>query len=125
MVKFYSFSDRPHARPEPGSGIVKVERSGYIPAKARIEALMISGQNLLQARAEQFHFADPKEVPDDYYDVTTERGVDIVDVTRVARILRLRAEERARKQEEEIAAAKAKAAADEQAGSADPGKKAL
>lgn len=73
----YSKYVRPKKVLEKNSGIVLMERSGYIPIKERIKAIMNAGLNLKMARMEQYHFPEEKNFPDDFMDPTIRKDYDI------------------------------------------------
>lgn len=72
----YNLSNRSYEKP---SGPSQVERAGYIPAKARIEALMQAGARLVASRAEMYDY--PNSTPDTDFriDPTRSPNFDMVD----------------------------------------------
>lgn len=76
----YNHSKTP---PEINSGISLVEKAGYIPAKARIENMIMAGQRLIEHRASLYDSDNFKEgaIPDDYIDPTRSKNFDMADAT--------------------------------------------
>ena len=66
--------------PESNSGIDITERAGYIPAKMRIEQMILAGQRLRSFRAEQFDFPDGK-IDESFFDPTRSVNFDLADGT--------------------------------------------
>lgn len=62
----------------PGKDVV--ERAGYIPAKIRIEEMILAGQRLRSYRAEQFDFPDG-EIDENFTDPTRNLNYDLADAT--------------------------------------------
>lgn len=75
-MELYTKYSRPPKKAEKGGGKVVVERAGYIPAKARIEAMINAGRRLVAARAKQYHFEDGEEIDEDFVDPTVNPAFD-------------------------------------------------
>lgn len=72
--------NRSRSEPEKNNGISKVEKAGYIPAKKRIENMILAGQRLVQARKDQYDFNNAE--PDENFDDPTRRkNYDPADAT--------------------------------------------
>lgn len=110
----YNLSHRTYEKP---SGPSQVERAGYIPAKARIEALMLAGARLVQSRAEMYDY--PNSTPDDDFriDPTRSPNFDMVDADILKNDLKAKLSEQAKADKEKAAqaAASQEAAAQEAA----------
>lgn len=74
--------------PEMIKGVSKTERAGYIPAKTRIENMILAGQRLVEVRKEMYDFYD-EPVDVNFDDPTRKRNFDMADATQ----LRIKAEE--------------------------------
>lgn len=70
--------------PERNSGISMTEKAGYIPAKARIENMMLAGQRLVAHRAEMYDFTDFKQIDESFIDPTRSKNFDMADATQFA-----------------------------------------
>lgn len=66
------------SKPETNNGERLVEKQGYIPAKKRIENLMLAGQRLNMARKEQYDFPDGN-IDENVYDPTRRKDYDLAD----------------------------------------------
>lgn len=75
-MELYTKYERPPKKAEKGGGKVVVERAGYIPAKARIEAMINAGKRLVSARAKQYHFGFGEEIDEDFTDPTVSPAFD-------------------------------------------------
>lgn len=64
--------------PEINSGEIKVDKLGYLPAKKRIENMMLAGQRLKDYRQSQYDFPDGK-IDLTYNDPTRKPGYDMAD----------------------------------------------
>ena len=58
-----------------------VEKSGYIPAKDRIENMILAGQRLIEHRMSMYDFNSDKELDEDFYDPTRSKNFDMADAT--------------------------------------------
>ena len=92
-MKFQNKYNRQPSKPEPSSGISRVETAGYIPAKTKIESFFNAGARLIQSRKEQYDFP-PGTEPDEYYDPTRRRDLDRVDIDIMHKALQTRIDER-------------------------------
>lgn len=77
-MKFNTPYDREHTPEAPNSGEIITEQQGYISAQDQIEALIYAGQRLDESRA-GYEFDPDQEVPDDYFDPTSMRNLDMVE----------------------------------------------
>lgn len=68
-----------HSKPEINSGETLVETAGYIPAKKKIENMILAGQRLVEYRKSQFDFEDHKSIDEDYYDPTRNKNLDMAE----------------------------------------------
>lgn len=91
-MKFQNKYNRQPSKPEPPSGVSRVETAGYIPAKIKIESFFNAGARLIQSRKEQYDFP-PGTEPDDSYDPTRRRDLDRVDIDAMHNALEARMEE--------------------------------
>lgn len=71
----YNLSER---KPEILAKGNKVERSGYIPAKKRIENLIQAGVRLKSFRQEQYDF-EHNNIDENAFDPTRRKGYDLAD----------------------------------------------
>lgn len=78
--------------PEQNSGEIKIEKAGYIPAKKRIENLMLAGQQLLMSRSSQFDFPDG-EIDENFYDPTRKKGLDMGEAFQMQQLAKKRVKE--------------------------------
>lgn len=78
-IDFYTQYVRPAKEKflERNSGEKLIERQGYVPAKKKIEGMILAGQRLVQVRNDQYDFDG--DVPDDYADPTRDRDFDQLD----------------------------------------------
>jgi len=65
--------------PEANLGKRLVEKAGYIPAKDRIENMILAGQRLIEHRMSMYDFDSNKEFDESYYDPTRSKNFDIAD----------------------------------------------
>ena len=77
-MKFNTPYERDHTPEAPNSGEIITEQQGYISAQDQIEALIYAGQRLDESRA-GYEFEDGQDVPDDYFDPTSQRNLDPVE----------------------------------------------
>lgn len=103
-MEFRTQYTRTPSKGEPGGGVSKTERAGYIPAKARIENLMLAGQRLVNYRKEMYDFQDGEEIDESFYDPTRNKSFDLADGTQMGTEARAKLKAQALKAE---AAAKA------------------
>lgn len=82
----YSNMKRPKVLKEKSPKIRKVETAGYIPAKKRIEEMIISGRRLGVYRKENYDTMNPK-VDDLPIDRFRSKGVDMAEVSEVMNAL--------------------------------------
>lgn len=68
---------------EKNTGEIIVERSGYIPARKRIENLMLAGQRLIESRHAMYDFNAGEPIDENFYDPTREKDFDLADATRI------------------------------------------
>lgn len=73
---------------ESGGGEKLVETQGYIPADVQIEQLIGAGVRLDNYRKEAYDFGPGEEVPDDFVDPTRKKGIDLAEVSAIARVVR-------------------------------------
>ena len=77
-MRFNTPYDRDHTPEEPNSGEIITEQQGYISSQDQIEALIMAGQRLDESRA-GYEFTDGEDVPEDYFDPTTQKNLDMVE----------------------------------------------
>jgi len=65
--------------PETNLGKRLVEKAGYIPAKDRIENMILAGQRLIEHRMSMYDFDSNKELDESYYDPTRSKNFDMAD----------------------------------------------
>nr|QJB19359.1 MAG: hypothetical protein [Microvirus sp.] len=65
--------------PEVNLGKRLVEKAGYIPAKDRIENMILAGQRLIEHRMSMYDFESNKELDESYYDPTRSKNFDMAD----------------------------------------------
>lgn len=65
--------------PEVNIGKRLVEKAGYIPAKDRIENMILAGQRLIEHRMSMYDFDSNKELDESYYDPTRSKNFDLAD----------------------------------------------
>lgn len=75
----YSWMNRPPTTKEKGGGPVLVDRAGYVPAKKRIEAIMLAGKQLLTARREEYDADINVNIDNLIPDPTRSPGYDLAD----------------------------------------------
>jgi len=56
-----------------------VEKAGYIPAKDRIENMILAGQRLIEHRMSMYDFDSNKELDENYFDPTRSKNFDMAD----------------------------------------------
>lgn len=56
-----------------------VEKAGYIPAKDRIENMILAGQRLIEHRMSMYDFDSNKELDESFYDPTRSKNFDMAD----------------------------------------------
>lgn len=71
-MNFNTPYQREHTPEAPNSGEIITEQQGYISAQDQIEALIMAGQRLDESRA-GYEFEDGEDVPDDYFDPTSQK----------------------------------------------------
>lgn len=83
-MKFRTFLSPDHAIPERGSGEIKTDCRGYIPARQQISNFIASGENLLAIRSRRTLEYDSDHLDDkdllNYSDPTRDPDFDPVDV---------------------------------------------
>lgn len=72
-----------HASPETCNQKSKTQKTGYIPAKQRVENLMLAGQRLKEYRNEQYDWPDGN-IDENYIDPTRRKGYDLADASQDA-----------------------------------------
>lgn len=107
METMYTHWERPNKKPfyEKEDKTTLVEVAGYIPAKQRIENLILAGERLVAWRKEQFDFNDG-EIDEDFEDPTRSKNYDIVDAKEDMEAIENRVYTRRKKAEEEAENAK-------------------
>lgn len=64
------------------------ESAGYVPAKVRIEEMIVAGERLVDYRRGKYDFPPDSNVPEDeqeaYVDVLRTPGLDMADVSQMA-----------------------------------------
>ena len=65
--------------PEANIGKRLVEKAGYIPAKDRIENMILAGQRLIEHRMSMYDFDSNKELDESFYDPTRSKNFDLAD----------------------------------------------
>lgn len=90
------------SQPERNSGEIKVEKGNYLPAKKRIENLMLAGQRLNQSRQESYDFPDGN-IDENFFDPTRNKSFDMADAFQLSQMTeaRLKAFQTAQEQREE------------------------
>lgn len=79
-MQFQTPYNRKSSPPEINSGKSQTEKAGYIPAKIRIENMMLAGQRLVAHRAEMYDFGTGVEPDEDYpIDPTRSKNFDMSD----------------------------------------------
>lgn len=122
-MEFKTQYTRTPSKGETGGGVSKTERAGYIPAKARIENLMLAGQRLVNYRKELYDFQDGEEIDESFYDPTRSKGFDLADGTQLGMQAKARLEASATAAKEKKAAEEAlKASQNAQEGQEQPSK---
>lgn len=66
---------------EPVDETIVVERAGYVPAKKQIEALIYSGQRLIEWRMDEFGGKNVEEAENDYLGI--DSCLDFTDIDSV------------------------------------------
>ena len=85
---FYTKSVRPERCKEVNAGPPLVERSGYVPAKVRIENMMLAGQRLVESRNVRYDFDG--DVDEYFDDPTRSPGFDMADASQMMEAEKLR-----------------------------------
>lgn len=80
-----------------------VERSGFVPLRNRVLALMQSGERLLQARKDAFRYAEDEEPEDFEVDETLQCDYGELDALTDLRVVTERLKRKARARNEENA----------------------
>lgn len=76
------YSNKRHrSQPEKNPGKSIVETAGYIPAKNRIENMILAGQRLVDYRKSQFDFEDHDKIDETFSDPTRRPNYDLADAT--------------------------------------------
>ena len=78
-MMFQTPYNRKSSPPEINSGESQTEKAGYIPAKIRIENMMLAGQRLVAHRAEMYDFSDGKDIDETFSDPTRSKNFDMSD----------------------------------------------
>lgn len=99
-----------HSTPEINSGEIKVDSLGYIPAKKRIENMMLAGQRLKDYRQSTYDFPDGK-IDTKFNDPTRSPSYDMADAFQD--VLQIDAKLASQKAEAEAEALKQKQLQDE------------
>jgi len=60
-----------------------VEIAGYIPAKQRIENIMLAGKRLAEARSELYDFKPGEEIDENFSDPTRSPNFDMADASQI------------------------------------------
>lgn len=68
--------------PEENSGVTIVERTGYEPAKVKIENMIHAGQRLSDYRKMQYDFTDG-QIDENFSDPTRSPNFDLADATQL------------------------------------------
>lgn len=79
----------------------ETERAGYIPAKNRIENLILAGQRLKVARAELYDFGPDDEVDESFSDPTRSANYDMADASQQSLAVEHRLKESKKRRDEE------------------------
>ena len=74
--------------PEANLGKRLVEKAGYIPAKDRIENMILAGQRLIEHRMSMYDFDSNKELDENYFDPTRSKNFDMADAFQCNRMLK-------------------------------------
>lgn len=84
MKKFYTQFVRPEKKPEFNSGELKTEMKGYIPPRAQVENLILSGKKLVEYRREAYDFGVDEKIDDTFEDPTRNPDFDLADAGNLA-----------------------------------------
>lgn len=79
MPQFYTKWKRKSEDPLENHGPSHVETAGYVPAKVKIEQMILAGQRLVDWRKEQFDFSPEVDDDDNFVDPTRTPGYDMAD----------------------------------------------
>lgn len=97
------WNNRPDYAGETNSGIDKVERTGVIPVRKRIEMYLQAGLNLKAQRAELFDYQEGETIPEDARPpVVRSTNFDRADATQLMRENIARARALYKSQKEDI-----------------------
>lgn len=75
-MSFNTHYNRTRSEPEKNNGKSLVESAGYIPAKIRIENLILAGKRLSESRKEQYDFPDGN-IDFSFSDPTRKKNLDL------------------------------------------------
>lgn len=84
-MEFYTKYNRPKRVGEINDGISEVETSGYIPAKQRIENLLIAGKRLNEYREDAYDIKHGEKIDLDIQVDPTRNGIDIAEASELLR----------------------------------------
>lgn len=116
-MQFQTHYNRTPSLPEANCGITQTEKAGYIPAKIRIENMMLAGQRLVAHRAEMYDFGTGVEPDEDYpIDPTRGKNFDLADASMMSQNL-----EQRRIQREAVKASQTASDASDKVGEGDKG----
>lgn len=82
-MEYFTPTKRPKKQMEKNSGELRVEQSGYVPSKLRIEQFIDAGKRLVAYRKEQFDFPEG-EIDENFYDPTRRLDYDLADASQDA-----------------------------------------
>lgn len=77
-MKFQTKYNHEKSPGEVNLGEVLVEKAGYIPAKVRIENMILAGQRLVEHRREMYDF-DGEDIDESFSDPTRSKNFDMAD----------------------------------------------
>jgi len=107
IKKFKTQYNATPAKPEPPTGIGKVEKAGYMPAKKIIEQMVMAGMRLKAYREDSYDLGPEDEDDGESIDPTRSPGFDLADASQIAMELNRRKREASRSKEAEKTAPRA------------------
>ena len=117
-MQFQTPYNRTPSLPEINCGITQTEKAGYIPAKNRIENMMLAGQRLIAHRAEMYDINSDKEFNEDFpVDPTRSKNFDLADAFVISQNL-----ENNKKQRDILKASQAASDASDKVGEGEEGR---
>lgn len=95
-MEFYTKYKRPEKVGEKNDGISSVERAGYIPAKQKVENLMMAGVNLYDYRRENYDIGHGETIDENIAIDPTRKGLDMAEASMIAEEVAQRIKEAAK-----------------------------